>query len=228
VNCDFDVVKLVVDPPVTPSDQSMKKMFLAHASVQFVLTLEAIWRFRNQHGHQANIENPIVSIKNLECRISGHFQNVWPESSSLNSKALHWSRPPSGIIKLNVDAAILPSTASIVVIAQNDAGLFIKAWAKAFNSCDPLVAEAADIRWAVQLDKMEDWRDIIIERNSKVCVDVIFQDLDDGDWNIFVLCTDAKVLAADFSYCLFCWVKREAYMMSHTLAKILLPINLHV
>jgi hypothetical protein len=65
VNCDFDVVKLVVDPPVTPSDQSMKKMFLAHASVQFVLTLEAIWRFRNQHGHQANIENPIVSIKNL-------------------------------------------------------------------------------------------------------------------------------------------------------------------
>ncbi len=129
---------------------------------------------------------------------------------------------------MNVDAAILPSTASIVVIARNDAGLFIKAWAKAFNSCDPLVAEAADIRWAVQLDKMEDWRDIIIERNSKVCVDVIFQDLDDGDWNIFVLCTDAKVLAADFSSCLFCWVKREAYMMSHTLAKILLPINLHV
>lgn len=41
VNYDFDIVKLVVDPPVTPSDQSMKKMFLAHASVQFVLTLEA-------------------------------------------------------------------------------------------------------------------------------------------------------------------------------------------
>jgi hypothetical protein len=66
---------------------------------------------------------------------------------------------------------------------------------------------------------MEDWRDIIIESDSKVCVDVIYQDLDDGDWNIFVLCNDAKVLAANFSSCLFCWVKREANMMAHTLPK---------
>ena len=35
-----------------------------------------------------------------------------------------------------------------------------------------------------------------------------------------ILCEDAKALAAEFSFCSFCWIKREANMVAHTLAKL--------
>ena len=37
---------------------------------------------------------------------------------------------------------------------------------------------------------------------------------------LYVLCEDAKALAAEFSFCSFCWIKREANMVAHTLAKL--------
>ena len=69
VNEDIDVVKLVVNPPIPHSAQGMPKQNLEFASIQIALTLETIWRFRNQLVHQSKIENPMVSIKALEYRI---------------------------------------------------------------------------------------------------------------------------------------------------------------
>jgi hypothetical protein len=66
VNDDIDVVKLVVEPPIFLSAPSLLHQNLALASVQVALTLEVIWKFRNQHAHQVKIENPTVSIKALE------------------------------------------------------------------------------------------------------------------------------------------------------------------
>uniref|UniRef100_A0A2N9GJZ3 Reverse transcriptase zinc-binding domain-containing protein n=1 Tax=Fagus sylvatica TaxID=28930 RepID=A0A2N9GJZ3_FAGSY len=111
VNMDVDVVKLVVDPPIPLSDPSVVQMNINLASVQIALTLEAIWRFRNQHVHHSKIENPNVSIKALEFRIVEHMQKLWAEN----------------------------------IIARNESGFIIKAWAKPFNSIDPLVVEAAAI-----------------------------------------------------------------------------------
>ncbi len=153
---------------------------------------------------------------------------MWTDSSLLNSKDLHWSPPSPGIIKLNVDATILLSAATIDVIARNNACLITKAWAKSFNSCDPMVAEVAANLWAIQLAKVENLGGIIVESDSKVCADALLQDHVVGAWNISVLCNDAKVLATDFSFCNFYWVKREANMAAHTLAKLVLPLKLHV
>ena len=66
VNDDIDVVKLVVELPIFLSTPSLLHQNLALASVQVALTLEAIWKFHNQHDHQIKIENPIVFIKALE------------------------------------------------------------------------------------------------------------------------------------------------------------------
>jgi hypothetical protein len=117
VNEDIDVVKLVVDPPIPFSVSGMVKQNLELAAVQIALTLEAIWKFRNQLVHQSKLENPFVSIKALECRIMEHVQCVWSETNLVNTKALNWCPPPCGILKINVDAAILIDSAMIAVIA---------------------------------------------------------------------------------------------------------------
>ena len=35
-----------------------------------------------------------------------------------------------------------------------------------------------------------------------------------------MICNDVRSLAVDFNFCSFCWVKREANMVAHTLAKL--------
>ena len=121
--------------------------------------------------------------------------------------------------------AILPSSARFAVIARDEDGLLIKAWAKSVVSCDPLIAEATAIHWAILLAKSEHWTNIMIESDSKVCVDALVTDPQYVDWSISVICDNVKYLAMDFSCCSFCWVNQETNMVSHTLAK-LVPLSL--
>ena len=228
VNEEIDVVKLVVDPPIPITDSLLLKQNMELASVQVALTLEAIWRFRNQHVHLDKIENPMVSIKALEYRILEHVQSLQAGSRSWNIKELHWGPPPHECMKLNVDAAVFNDAATIAIIARNEDGLITKSWAKSVNSCDPLMAEAAAILWAIQVAKVENWSSIIIESDSKMCVDAILQDPPDSLWKIAVLCDNVKTLAAEFRFCCFNWVKREANMVAHTLAKAVPQANLPV
>jgi ribonuclease HI len=224
VNEDIDVVKLVVDPPIPFSASGMVIQNLELATVQIALTLEAIWKFRNQLVHQSKLENPFVSIKALECRIMEHVQCLWSETNLVNTKALNWCPPPCGILKINVDAAILIDSAMIAVIARNESGLIVKAWVKQVNTVDPLVAEATAILWAVQIAKVENWDAVCFESDSKLVVECL-QSLV-SFWSIAGICENVKYLAADFRYCSFCWVKREINMVAHTLAKLGPKFNL--
>jgi ribonuclease HI len=70
-----------------------------------------------------------------------------------------------------------------------------------------LVAKASAIIWALQIAKVEGRCGIIVESDSKLCVDAIGLDKADCDWNIFTLCNDAIGLAREFISCKFCWVK---------------------
>jgi ribonuclease HI len=102
---------------------------------------------------------------------------------------------------------MLHDSAKIAVVARYDSGLLFKAWAKRIHTTVPLVAEASAILWAVQLAKMEELRGIIVESDSKLCVDAISLDKAACDWNISTLCLDVIGLAAEFFSCKFCWVK---------------------
>jgi ribonuclease HI len=226
VNEDIDVVKLVVDPPIPFSASGMVKQNLELAAVQIALTLEVIWKFRNQFVHQSKLENPFVSIKALECRIMEHVQCLWSKTNLVNTKALNWFPPLCGILKINVDAAILTDSAMIAVIARNESSLIVKAWVKQVNTVDPLVAEATAILWAIQIAKMEKWDAVCFESDSKLVVECL-QSLV-SFWSIAGICENIKYLAADFRYCSFCWVKCEINMVAHTLAKLGPKFNLPV
>ena len=87
---------------------------------------------------------------------------------------------------------------------------------------DPLLAKAYAIHWAIILAKNENWSNIVIESDSKACVDALVLEQVGCEWRIKVLCDNAKTLALEFSICVFCWVNREANKVVHTLAKLVL------
>ena len=75
---------------------------------------------------------------------------------------------------------------------------------------------------------MNNMLEIIVESDSKMCVDAITQDSFVYAWSISTICNDVRVLASKFISCIFCWVPREANMATHTLAKLFPLHNLHV
>ena len=207
------------NPPIYQATPSEMKIISQYASHQIALILECIWKYRNQVVHLGKSDNPLNIIKALEFRVLEHIQSLEGEHSPKPGSQSPWCPPPTGTIKINVDAAIHASSASIAAVARDDSGMVLKAWAKKTSTAYPIVAEASAILWALQLAKSENWRWIMVESDSKNCVDTLLQEFFGCYWNISAICNDIKCLALEFFSCCFCWVRREANMLAHALAK---------
>ncbi len=73
--------------------------------------------------------------------------------------------------------------------------------------------------WAIKVARSEDYPDIVVEGDAKIC----FRDLN-GDKNccnrkINLLGSNSKLLGSSFIYCNFHWVRRDVNTMTHSLAK---------
>nr|POF24536.1 hypothetical protein CFP56_76346 [Quercus suber] len=72
-----------------------------------------------------------------------------------------------------MDAAIDQNTSALAVVARNEQGAVLMAWSKTIPKRSPIAAEAEAILWALHLAKGENWRKIIVESDSKICIDAI-------------------------------------------------------
>ena len=72
---------------------------------------------------------------------------------------------------------------------------------------DPLIAEALAIKWALELVQMERYPNIIVESDSKVCIEAITGITVDSWWKIDALCSDVVTLGLSFSSVCFSWVR---------------------
>ena len=57
------------------------------------------------------------------------------------------------------------------VVARDDKGQILKAWTKEHVLCEPVMAEASAILWALELAASENFDRIIVEGDAKVCFD---------------------------------------------------------
>ena len=96
-----------------------------------------------------------------------------PATHVLPTPAHAWSPSPSDCIKINLDAAISDTQATIVVVARDHCGVPLKVWARLIKKTTPLQAETAALLWAVQLAKVEKWSKVIFEWDAKICFDAI-------------------------------------------------------
>jgi hypothetical protein len=72
-----------------------------------------------------------------------------------------------------VDTPISDHRSTISVVARNEKGELLRAWAKHLDDGDPLKAETHVVLWALELALMEDFQHIVIEGDAKLCFDAI-------------------------------------------------------
>ena len=84
-----------------------------------------------------------------------------------------WKKPPKDSIKINVDVAFMDGNYSIAVVARDWRGEVVFACAKRVYSNLPLQAEAEAIKWALSLAKSIEAAAMIVESDSKGCVDAL-------------------------------------------------------
>ena len=213
VNRNEEIVKIVIDPPWKLPKESREQV-----SLQMIITLEAIWNLRNQITHNGGEINLISTIKGIEARVQEFLLSQEIPPQHIHMDVTKWSTPPPNVVKLNVDAAILRNHSTLAVIARNDKGEVLKAWAKQSKCCDPLQAETSAVLWTLQLAASESFMHVIIEGDAKVCFDAI-ADNSPAPWTVSSLITNITELSNSFLSCCFCWIRRGANDAAHTLAK---------
>jgi ribonuclease HI len=128
-------------------------------------------------------------------------------------------------IKLNTDAAVRSCSSTIAVIARDNHGHIRKAWTSIVPTVDPDIAEALAIKWALQLAKAEDFTQVIVESDSKKCIETFTGSPEDTCWKLDALYSDVNSLALDFVSVCFSWVKRDTNSTAHELAKFAASLN---
>ena len=103
---------------------------------------------------------------------------------------------------------ILPSVSqaftSLAMVARNEFGEVLKVWAKIHDLCTPTQAEAGAILWALSLAIVENWCNIIVEGDSKICFDVLSKVEEPSDWSISSIIRDATDMSVSFDNYEFC------------------------
>ena len=209
-HCLEDILKVVLDPPLPT------KVLHGQCTLQMALTLEAIWNHRNQVAFNDGKTNLITIINILEQRVKEYLPIIHHE-------AVHWTCPPTGMIKLNVDVAISKSHTTLAVVAWDEKRAIIKAWAKDNPLCEPLNAEVDAILWALQLADAEKFKNIIVEGDSKICfINSLLSESTDV-WTITNVLSNILELRKYFDSCIFCWVCREGNTITDSMAKYAAP-----
>jgi ribonuclease HI len=133
-------------------------------------------------------------------------------------RSSNWSRPPTGIIKINVDAAIHSSFFVIAAVARDWRGEVVFAISKKANTTVPVQAEAEAFLWALQLAMDHQYGEVIIEGDSKCCVDAFSNKNDNVSWRILNVAHKVWQLSESIHRGVFNWVSREANSGPHELA----------
>jgi hypothetical protein len=170
-----NIAKLVVEPPLPPGLVNCSKLKIK-MSIQIALTLECIWTQRNRKVFKRPCSSLLLTLKNLDSRFVEHVATMEEECESESfhkHNLILWKPPSQGCVKLNTDAAVKASYSAIAVIARDAYEFIIKAWALCVDTADPVIAEAQVIKWALDLAKLESFPKIIVESDSKMCIDAL-------------------------------------------------------
>lgn len=132
-----------------------------------------------------------------------------------------WVRPPDGLFKCNIDAAVfdLSSHFGFGCIVRNSLGVVVDAvFGNLAGSFSPSLAEALTVREALSWLLSLDFSDIVIESDALVVVEALNNLVSDSS-SLGLVVEDCKILASHFSSCHFVFVYRSANQAAHGLPR---------
>ena len=185
------------------------------------LVIDEIWMARNLKQF-SNIDlDALKARQNIQTR----FNEIVKVSSlttqhpkEISSK--NWTPPPSGNIKLNVDAAIQQDSGfALAVVARNHLGEVLSIWAKKHHSSSPAIAEVEALYWAVNLAVKDGWKSVIFEGDAKNCLEPLINPDFPSDWLTHNIICNVRSLVVAFDFVKFCWVQRTCNSAAHVAAK---------
>ena len=136
-----------------------------------------------------------------------HLAIVEEDGRISSAPLIIWKPPPPNIVKFNTDATVKSNYSSIAMVARDAAGLVLKASAKCLGSSDPIIVEALTIKWALELAKLEGFNDIIVESDSKGCIEALLGYPAASCGKIDTIYSDVNSLASNLLSICFYWVK---------------------
>ena len=111
------------------------------------------------------------------------------------------------------------------MVAHDTTGQVCNAWTKHVSMNDLEITEASAILCAFRFAKLENLSKIVVENDSKVCIETITRNPEDANWKISIICADVNMLALEFVSCCFSWVKRDTNVTAHELAKFVIYLD---
>ena len=168
------LVEFIINPPKSLLvDQEQRSCFTLYGA----LLMDLIWKMTNKVVH----EGQTVSIADLRRGIIRLFferlSMVKDMTLKLNNRHNpRWSKPNQGCIKINCDAAIGNSHSVLAIVARDWRGNLLFAHSKKGHTNIPVQAEAEALRWVIRVAFHCNIQKLIIEGDSKVCIEAISKD----------------------------------------------------
>uniref|UniRef100_A0A2N9HDP5 Ribonucleotide reductase large subunit domain-containing protein n=1 Tax=Fagus sylvatica TaxID=28930 RepID=A0A2N9HDP5_FAGSY len=178
---------------------------------------DLLWRMRNDkvHGNKVIVMDTI--IRDLNARLYEHWSVRKVSTSSPAPTTMRWIAPTQNYIKINCNATIGSSCSILAVVARDWRRTFVLALSKKANTTIPLQAEAEAILWAVQIASDRGWNSVIVESNSKLCIDALCGVSMDYPWRINDCISCILLCLKNRPGWSFSWTRRVANSAPHTL-----------
>ncbi|XP_058741230.1 uncharacterized protein LOC131613590 [Vicia villosa] len=194
----------------------------SHVAGRVAVTIEGLWRNRNDWlwNNEKEDATKLGWIALHKWQEWFYAQHIRPSDGN-NRELVHWTPPPSGSFKCNVDAGFNRQlgTSKRGWCLRDDHGDFVvagTAWDG--GSLSILETEALALKEAIQGVSSLHIDHVLFESDSQVVVYSLRSKLS-GNSEFNLIISSIKLLLLDFPNFKIKFVKRQANLVAHTLAK---------
>ncbi|XP_012087681.1 uncharacterized protein LOC105646438 [Jatropha curcas] len=193
------------------------------AADEILMILWALWSARNKRVWNFQFVNP-SSVVQMAGRVLNEWSNHRAKPPRLgvgNPANRAWSRPPTGFLKINLDASVFSggTVAGVGLVCQNSFGEFIAAKTMLLHGqFNALHAEALSVREALSWIKAKAWSSIIVESDALMVVNAINSSTVTDDSSFGLVISDCKLLINEIDNVECRFVYRSANVVAHLLA----------